>query len=446
MNDRIGRILVGTGIVAFGCGIARPAPAQAPASEALTLRRAVELALEHAPQLAAVRAAREGERASADQARDAFRPSAWLSTSPGYTYGFPGLVAGRVPSIAALEIRQTIYDPNRRSEVFQAQARASDAEGALERSCHDTIEKTIAVYARSWVDQSLADVARRRTDAAETIRKRVEALALEGRRTELDSERARLQGARTRQKLLNAESDRDLDMLELKRLIGWPGSAPITLSDPNPSLPDLSGSDGLAAALAADPELKSLSLEVELLGRSASLESRSWAPVIEASAQYQRLAMFNNWDKYYLSFNPDSVAVGVSIVLPLWTGGRLSDGARRARARLEHVEAQRAAREADLELAVRRAEADVARSTAEKSLSRRSQGIAEQALSASQMLVREGRTELSDLDETQLGLAEADEEAARAGLSALLERARLLSLRGELASALLGAEPPCARP
>jgi outer membrane protein TolC len=421
-----------------------PALGQTAGSEPLTLRRAVELALERAPALAAVRSAREGEQASADLARDAFHPSAWLSTSPGYTYGFPGQVAGRVPSIAAVEIRQAIYDPTRRSEALQAQASASNLEGVLERSCQETVEKAIAAYARCWVDQSLADIASRRMDAAETIRRRVEALAAEGRSTELDLERARLQVARGRQKLLNAQSDRDLDMLELKRLIGWPGSAPLVLSgDPDAAIPELPAAENLSAARAADPELRSLSREIELLGRSASLQSKRWAPVIEASAQYQRLAKYNDWDKYYVTFTPDSVAVGVSIAIPLWTGGRFTDSARRARARLDHAEARRAARESDLEMAVKRAEADVAKSTAERSLSRRSRGIAEQALNAEQLLVREGRSELSGLDERQVALADADEESARASLGSLLERVRLLSLRGDLTRALLGADPPC---
>ncbi len=42
-----------------------------------------------------------------------------------------------------------------------------------------------------------------------------------------------------------------------------------------------------------------------------------------------------------------------------------------------------------------------------------------------------------------MALADADEEAARASLDSLLERVRLLSLRGELATALLGVDPPC---
>ncbi len=282
---------------------------------------------------------------------------------------------------------------------------------------------------------------------ADAIRKRVEALAAEGRRTELDLERAKLQAARARQKLLNANSDRDLDLLELKRLIGWPGSAPLTLAaDPDLAMPELPSSENLSAARAADPELQSLSREVELLGRSAKLESKRFAPIIEASAQYQRLGQYNDFDKYYVTFTPDSVAVGVSIAIPLFTGGRFEDGRRRARARLVQVEAQQAARESDLELAVRRAEANVARATAEKSLNRRSRGIEEETVSALQMLVREGRSELTDLDERQIVLADADEEAVRADLDSLLERARLLSLRGELARALIGTDPPCLMP
>ncbi|MFY9550887.1 MAG: TolC family protein, partial [Thermoanaerobaculia bacterium] len=192
------------------------------------------------------------------------------------------------------------------------------------------------------------------------------------------------------------------------------------------------------------PVLKSLEREVKLLGQSTRLESQRWAPIIEASATYQRLAKFNDYDKYYLTFTPDSVAIGVSILFPLWTGGRFEDGRRRARARLEHAEAQLAAREAEVEMAVRRAETLVARSLSERSLTLRSRGIASQDRDARELLAREGRAELEDVDEREMALADADVEAAQANLESLLERVRLLSLRGELGTALLGAEPPCA--
>ena len=67
MNETRSRILVGilSGIVVAFASSALLAQSEAP--EPLTLRRAVELALERAPQLAAVRAEQDGERASAER-------------------------------------------------------------------------------------------------------------------------------------------------------------------------------------------------------------------------------------------------------------------------------------------------------------------------------------------------------------------------------------------
>jgi outer membrane protein TolC len=413
--------------------------------EPLTLRKAAELALERAPDLAAARAASEVGRSSANLARDIFHPNAWITTTPGYTHGLPGVVAGRVPSVIGVEVRQLIYDKDRKADALSAEAEASSIDAEFGQACRATLERVVTVYARAFMDEGVIAAAQRRLDAAEAIARREAALLAEGRVTELDAERSRLQAARARQKVLNAESDRDLDMLELKRLIGWPGSSPLRLAgDPDAILPELTATENLAAAKAADPVLTSLTREIQLLGQSARIESKRWMPILEASATYQRLGKFNNYDQYYLTFTPDSVAIGVSILFPLWTGGRFEDGRDRARARLERAEAQLQSRENEVELAVRRAESMVARSLAEKSLSLRSRGLATQDRDALEQLAREGRSDLSDVDEREMALADADTEAAQSNLSSLLERVRLLSLRGELGTALLGAEPPCA--
>jgi outer membrane protein TolC len=438
--------------VLFACLAFAAAPleaqVEAPEREPLTLRRAVELALARAPGLAEARAAREEGSASADLARDeAFHPAAYLSTTPGYTYGLPTLVAGQVPSIFAVEVLQPIYDPVRRSAALRAEASASSLQASLTLSCRATMEAAAAAYGRAYLDGVRVDASRRRLEAAETLARRTQALYDEGRRSELELEEAMLEEARARQRLLNAESDRDLGELELKRLIGWPGSAPLRLAgDPDAVVPELTARENLESVRAADPELASLRHEVALLGRSVSIESRRWMPTVVASASYRRLAKFNNYDDYYLNFTPDSVAVGVSIIVPLWTGGRFEDGRRQARARFERAEAELRTRESDIDMAVRRAEAAVARSMAERSISRRARGIADRTKSAEELRVREGRSELVDLDEREMELADADEDAARASLDSLVERVHLLSLRGELGPALLGAEPGCATP
>ncbi len=409
---------------------------------ALTLRRAAELALAHAPQLAAQRAARDEGSASARVAADALHPSVWLSTTPGYSSGLPVSVAGSVPAYGALTVRQTIYDPMRKYDALDAEARSAQLEGAVESGCADTVRATVKAYARSWTDERQADAARRRLATAEAALQRTLTLFDAGRVTEIEVERAKLQAARSKQKLLNAESDRDLDGLELKRLIGWPASAPLRLTgETETALVDVSGQDNVATARASDPQLKSLGRQVELLGQSARLSSKRW-PTVEASVQYQRLPQY--YSKYYSSFNENNFSVGVSLAIPIWSGGRLQDTEAKALAGVLRAEAERDARESDLEIAVRRAEATVARVEAEHSLSRRSQGIAEQDLAAAEALLREGRSEAAAVDERRLQLADADEESAKTALAALEERMNLLYLRGDLARAVLGEEPPCA--
>ena len=145
MNEVQLRISIGilAGVLAASAATALDQTAAAP--EPLTLTRAVQLALERAPQLAAVRAEQEGEQASASLAHDAYHPSAWLTTSPGYTYGMPATVAGHVPSVVGVELRQTIFDTQRRSDVFQAEARASGLQGTVARTCQDTVRRSRTV-------------------------------------------------------------------------------------------------------------------------------------------------------------------------------------------------------------------------------------------------------------------------------------------------------------
>lgn len=446
MNDRrFSHARLAVRGLAFAAGLAASAFARGqtvPAEpQPLTLRRAAELALDWAPQLAATRAARDEGSASARIAADALHPSVWLSTTPGYSTGLPTLVAGSVPAYGSILVRQTIYDPWKKNDALQAEARAADLEGALESGCAETVRAAVTAYAKCWTDERRAEAARGGLSAAEATLQRTIALFDEGRRTEIEVERARLQAARAKQKVLNAESDRDLDGLELKRLIGWPATAPMRLSsDTETALAEVSAADNLAAARAADPQLKSLGRQVELLGRSARLSEKRW-PTIEASVQYQRLPSY--YSKYYNSFNENDFSFGVSFIIPIWAGGRIDDTEAKAKASALRAESERSARESDLEVAVRRAEAAVARADAEHSLSRRAQGIAEQDLAATELLSREGRIEAAAVDERRLLLADAEEDTTKTALAVLEERVLLLALRGELARTVLGSEPPC---
>jgi outer membrane protein len=436
-----GRAGRGTALCLVLAAASLPLSAQ-PGPEPLTLRRAAELALGRAPEIAVARAEAEEGAASARAASAALAPQAFATTTPGYATGLPVAVAGRVPALAGLELRQTIYDPARRADVLDARAHAAALEGALERSSAETARALVLSYARNWAASARVESARRRLEAREAIGRHSSALGREGRKTDLEVESAGLEAARAQQKLMDQTASADLAMLELKRLVDWPASGPLVLGgDPLSSLPEVATGDSLPTARAADPELRSLDRELESLREAASLQKKAWLPVIEAEAQYLRLVSFNHFDQYFVKFKADDLSVGVSVAIPLWTGGRLSHALGAARARVERVEAARRARERDLELEVRRAESDVAVSGARLSVARRARAVAAEGLRVARALAAEGRAEPDEIGLREIAASDAEDDEADAAQGLLAARVHVLQLRGELPAVLLGVPP-----
>jgi outer membrane protein TolC len=420
---------------AFVLAGASPALAQAPPSaDTLTLRRAVELAMEHAPEVAVSRAEAEEALSSARLTKAGLKPFASISTTPGYSTGLPVQVAGQVPAIFGFEVRQTLYDPSRRALVYDAEAVAADARGAYAKASTAAARAATLSYARVWTGQKRVENARRRVEARETVLRRVSVLRREGRRTDLEVESSGLQVARAKQKLLDAQSELDLDRLELSRLIDWPSGRTLILSeDPRDAFREADAGDHLARARASDPEMKAMSDRIAALERSVSLAEKTWRPIVEAEAQYLRLASYNNFDQYFNNFKENNFTVGVSVVLPLWSGGRFAEQRVTARSRLSRAEADRRVREKELELSVRRAEAALVRAGAEASLSARASAVAREELRVARALADEGRAEPDAVELREIALGEAEDEEATAAQGLLAARVKLLELTGALA-------------
>lgn len=404
--------------------------AEEPATEVLTLGRATELALARAPLLAASHAAWEESAAGERLAKDVFHPELSVGASPGYARGLP---VGQLPSIAEAALRQSLYDPERRAAAFEAEARSATSRAAHGSQRRATVRAVADAYARCWTDERLVAAAKRRREAYHALALRAEALRHEGRITDLEQEQARLRETRARQAALDAQSDHDLDQLELRQLTGWPAHLPLRLSpEPRDELGAPSPTDNFEAARAADPERHGLQEAIAALDQAARLRERPVGPVVEAGARYARLYRTTDYDEFYRSFRADEWSVGITVTVPLWTGGRRADAAARSRAARDRVELQLRAREADLELLVRRVEAAVQRAQARASLGRRAEGLAQEELRVARALRAEGRE--SEVEEKEAALAEAEAEAARAEAEALRARVELLTLRGESAT------------
>jgi len=412
----------------------------------LTLKRAAELAVAHAPEAASARAAAAEAAARGRAAAAGFAPEAFATTTPGYSSGLPVAVAGRVPAVFGVELHQTLYDPARRAQTLEAQAGAEVLAGISALASFSTARALVLSYARNWEDRRRIENARRDLEAREAILRHVTALAREGRKTDLEVEQAGLEVARAKQALADRQAEQDLDRTELAWLIGSPRSEKLEIAeDPLAALAEPARGDNLAAARAADPQLAALDRQADVLERAAHLQKHAWLPVVQAEGQYLRLSNYNNFDQYFVKFKSNDWAVGVSVAVPLWTGGRLAHGQAAADARLEKARADRRARERDLELSVRRAEADLAHAQGEFRLATRAQAFARDALRVAQALAGEGRGEADAVERGEIAAAKAEDDLGQASQGLTAARAKLLELRGELPGALLASTTTAAR-
>ncbi len=413
-----------------GAAIAGTAAAPAVTGEPLTLRQAVELAAAHAPEAAVAAAAEREGAAGARLAADAFSPHAAATSNPGYLRGLPLSVVGGVPSIAGVEVRQTLFDPAKGAALAESRAGEAAAHGGSARARREAARAAAELYASCRGDgRELAGAAEREAAAARA-RQVAEARAGEGRATPLEVRQAHLREAQARLKRLDLEARRDADQAALRRLLGWPDDAPLDLADdPLAALPQPPSAGGLAAARRADPELAALDRELDL--RRAA-EVHRLLPTVEIGAQYLRLFPASQYEPFYRSFRADDWSLGLALTLPLPLGHQAADGRARQQATLDRLTAEREARDSRLALDVRQAERALAQAAAAVDLAREATEVAAEGLRVTRALAGEGRASDDDVAAREAEVADAAAGEAQAATALAQARAALLALRGEL--------------
>lgn len=425
MSERTAAALLALAVLA--------APAVAEPPPPLNLRTAIARALERDPSLLA--AARGAEEAAAESraAGSLFRPQFSLTSTPGATSGLPLSVAGELPAAAGARLRLMLWDPSLKADAAVASGRVAGASARLAGARQETIRRTAVAYVRLWEAGERLAVARRRLEIREPLAGRMSARAQEGRVTPLDAERADLETERARHAVVVAEAERGLAAADLAATAGLPDGAEITLADePLRALPASPGGDAGAAAVAADPSLRALGEESAAASRAASLEDRWFKPQVVAEARYLYVPPYYNYDQYYLKVDTNTAAAGVSLVLPILSGGL--DGARAAaaRARESRLLEERRAREEEVLRAARAAAAEADLSMREVVLAGKTEALARESVRIASALDREGRGEPDGLLRAELETVEAREALIRAEASAARARLTLLARRGEL--------------
>jgi len=331
-----------------------PNPAQPTTSagpEALTLERAIEIAMKQQPSLRQSKAQLEAAQGRADLARTARLPTIGLDASVGSrsSRGAPTTAApqGNAEFFTHAEstglgasLNWTITDFGRTAaSIRAAELNADAAEASI---------GTITLDIRTNVETAYLDaVARRRlVQVAEATVKSEDAHLDQARRfvaaqakDPIEVAQAQSRDANARSALAQAQSNEAIALANLRSAIGWVDPTRSPTVAPNWPVPPETEPAALIAlvdtARKNRPEILQLDKLLEAAGANLDAAHAERRPVLSANAQTQWSPGTGNWSPQ------PSWSAGLQLAVPLFDGGRASADIRIANANVMTASANR---------------------------------------------------------------------------------------------------------
>jgi outer membrane protein len=290
-------------------------------TKTMTLRQALDLALQQNPDLMLARLDQQRAREQVTIQRDPFVPKVFGGSGAAWTSGFPGSIEGSAPSIFQVKTQMALFD--RPQSYLIAQANENLRGAAIDIGVRQ--EEIVYRVASLFLDaeqagRSLA-AAQRETENLAKVRELVDATVSESRALPIESKRADLAARRAKLNLdslavnlINAETSLAL-VLGLK-----PDDRVRATPEERPSIAmPVSEEQSIEEAIENSREIKRLESNMQ----SKMLEIKSYKamrlPKVNLVAQYELFAKYT-YQGYFTKFQRNNGQVGASFEIPLLVG------------------------------------------------------------------------------------------------------------------------------
>jgi outer membrane protein TolC len=285
--------------------------------EPLTMRHAVELALQHANGIAISAADEQHASASYRELRNSYIPQLNAGPSIGWSDGFPLSLEGAAPSLFTVTAQSALLNPALKDFIHAAQSDAKVSSLRTKDQRNQVVQDTVLSYAELEKWEQRLDRLRELFPDVQKMEAAVADRVKEGIDSEMDESRARLSVARVRLRLAEARGAADVLREHLSTLTGLPTAAIEVDADSVPALPAAKRDEAsLVNDAKANPNVQAAVEHARAQYLRVDGERRSLWPSVDFAAQYALLATYNNYGEYYKHFQPNNATVGVAIHLP----------------------------------------------------------------------------------------------------------------------------------
>ncbi|PYU10500.1 MAG: hypothetical protein DMG37_20115, partial [Acidobacteria bacterium] len=329
---RLLQTFLGVATLAIFCGAAgaqespaaKPADAGAqttsPAPAALTLKRAIELALQNSKeiQVAKIQASVADHAAQISKAQ--FMPNLYAGSGAGYTNGIPETPGGRAPSVFNVTYTEQVLNEPLRGQAKEQQEQAKAQKIALEDAKNNVITRTAMAYLELGKVRHSLELLRTEQDSAEKILQVTQERESQGFELRVEVTKAQLIKARVAQRILLLEEREDELEVFLRYQMGMPETQAIEVTPEDlPGEAEQAGDNLIAAALTSNTDLRLAESDVRAKEFRLKGERRGYFPTMELVSIYSVLAKFNNYSEFFSHFQRNNYNAGIDVHVPIFS-------------------------------------------------------------------------------------------------------------------------------
>ena len=251
--------------------------------------------------------------------------------------------------------------------------------------------------------------------------------------TDLDMARAKTNVANAIPNVYNAESSIILALWQLKAVMGIDLEMNIDVEGAIEDYAEYMTSSVTASdsiSLDRNSTMKQLEIQANELAQSIKAQQYAYIPTLALAFNYSYNAMTNDFNFKEYKWTPYSY-VGVSLSIPIFSGGKRLNQVRQARNSYEQMRLQMTSTERNLKISIRQSLNTMETNVKSYDAARDAVASAEKAYSIAEKSYEVGRATLTDLNDAQLALTQSRLAVSQAVYNFIVAKTQLEQTLGQ---------------
>ncbi len=403
----------------------------------LTLRQAVEIALNQNPDLVLSRLEQQKSQAAIRIAQDPFAPKVYAGSGLAKVWGYPTSIEGSAPSIIQTRTDMALFNRPKTYELARVRETARGAEIDTQSKTDQIAYQTATLFLDTQQMARSAQSLQLEVESLKRVSSAVSAQVEEGRQLPIENKRVAVDLARSNQRFMALSGDLDYAQASLAVVLGYTAADRVQPVEEERAALEIPASEQAAAELALENSKDIRKIESQLQAKGFEVKENDAArlPVVNLVAQYALFAK-SNYQNFFTRFQRNNGELGVSIQIPLLIGSASKGISAQAQTDILELRTQLNQTRNRIQLDTRKTYREMQKAAAAQEVARLDLDYVRDQLSLLLAQLGEGRATQQQLDNARL--TEQEKWIAFYDAQHALENARLDLLRqtGTLRAAL----------